>query len=257
MPDLDQSAMWEINRSGWDKVAHLYYGLAALPNYGPLTSTEDDLHLLGDVQGKAVLEIGCGSGHSLLYLARHGAYDLWGVDLSPKQIEYARVLLQENGVSAHLINAPMETNPGLPAAYFDLAISIYSLGWTIDLRKTLALVYAYLKPGGFYLFSWEHPFYSCLDYQFGAYVVKERYHEQTFVEENWKGVPIVMHRRKMSTFINAALAVGFQIETLIEGDVNLAFAKEPDYAPEGWYSVPRATLVPPTFIMKIRKPLTG
>lgn len=249
--------MWEINRSGWDAVAHRYYGLTALPNYGPLTPTEDDLQLLGDVQGKAALEIGCGSGHSLLYLAQHGASDLWGIDLSPKQIEYARALLQENNVSAHLFNAPMETNPGLPTSYFDFAISIYALGWTVDLRKTLALVYAYLKPSGFYLFSWEHPFYTCLDYQSGAYIVKQPYREQTVVENNWKGVPIIMHQRKISTFIDAALAAGFQIERLIEVEVNLALARESDYAPEGWYSVPRATLVPPTFIMKLRKPSTG
>jgi SAM-dependent methyltransferase len=145
----------------------------------------------------------------------------------------------------------------LPECYFDLAISVYSLGWTIDLGKTLSLVYSYLKPGGFYLFSWEHPFYTCLDYQPGAYVIRERYQEQTIVESDWKGVPIVMHQRKMSTFINTALAVGFQIERLVEGEVNLALAKEIDYAPEGWYSVPRASLVPPTFILKIRKPLSG
>jgi SAM-dependent methyltransferase len=246
--------MWEINRSGWDKVAHIFYGVAALPNYGPLTPTEEDLKLLGDMQHKTVLEIGCGSGHSLLYLAQHGAAEVWGVDLSAKQIEFARALLLENDVSAHLLNAPMETNPGLPESYFDFAISIYSLGWTTDLGKTLALVYSYLKPGGFYLFSWEHPFYSCLDYQSGAYVVKERYREHTFVEDNWNEVPIVMHQRKLSTFINTALEAGFQIECLIESEVNLALAQESDYAPESWYSVPRATLVPPTFILKIRKP---
>jgi SAM-dependent methyltransferase len=152
------------------------------------------------------------------------------------------------------LNAPMETNPGLPDSYFDFAFSIYSLGWTIDLLATMRLVYSYLKPGGFYLFSWEHPFYSCLAYQSGAYIVKERYREHAFVENNWNGVPIVMHQRKLSTFINTALATGFQIERLVESEVNLALAQESDYAPERWYSVPRATLVPPTFILKIRKP---
>lgn len=254
MSDLDQSAMWKINREGWDTVAHNFYGVAALPNYGPFASTESGLGLIGDVQNKSVVEIGCGSGHSLLYLAQQGATDLWGLDLSTQQIAFAQALLAENDVHAHLFNAPMEQNPGIPTGHFDFAISIYSLGWTTDLQTTLGLIYSYLKPGGFYVFSWEHPFYSCLDYQAESYIVKERYREHSFVEPDWKGVPIVMHQRQLSTFINAALTVSFQIERLVEGEANVALATEADLAPEGWYSVPRAQLVPPTFILKLRKP---
>ena len=114
MADLDQAAMWNINRDGWDVVAPRFYGAAALPKYGPFAQTEDVLGLLGDIRDQAVLEIGCGSGHSLLYLAQHGARDLWGIDLSAKQIGFAQTLLQEHGASAQLFNAPMETNPGLP-----------------------------------------------------------------------------------------------------------------------------------------------
>jgi SAM-dependent methyltransferase len=245
--------MWSINRSGWDAVAQRFYGAAALPKYGPFAQTEDTLNLLGDVRDKTVLEIGCGSGHSLLYLAQQGARDLWGVDLSAKQIEFAQALLQEHGYSAHLFNAPMETNPGLPSKHFDFAISIYSLGWTTDLDATLALVYSSLKPGGFYIFSWEHPFYSCLDYRDGAYIASERYREQIRVSHTWNDVSIVMHQRQMSTFINGALAVGFQIERLVEGEANPAEGSEVD-SPDQWYSSERAQLVPPTFILKLRKP---
>ncbi len=254
MADLDQSSMLTINRSGWDRIASDFYGAAALPNYGPFAPTETDLNLLGEVRGKTVLEIGCGSGHSLLYLAGRGASELWGIDLSAKQIELAASLLREHSHSAQLMNSPMEQNPGVPEGYFDLAISIYALGWTTDLAGTLALIYAYLKPGGCFVFSWEHPFYSCLDYQSGTYVVKERYREQIVIEQHWHGVPIVIHQRQLSTFINTALTTGFQIERLIEGEANIALTSESDYRPERWYSVPRAKLVPPTFILKIRKP---
>ncbi|HVU12556.1 MAG TPA: class I SAM-dependent methyltransferase [Phototrophicaceae bacterium] len=255
MSELDQEQMWAINRAGWDAVAPTFYGAAALPTYGPLAPTEDDLHLLGDVQGKTVVEIGCGSGHSLLYLAQHGATDLWGIDLSTKQIEFARALLAEHNVSAQFFNAPMEQNPGIPTGHFDLALSLYALGWTTDLASTLTLIYSYLKPGGAYVFSWEHPVYTCLGYADGHVIVKGRYYEQTILKPSWENVPIVMHQRKMSTFINAAVGVGFQIERLEEGEVNRALASEADYAPERWYSVPRAERIPTTFILKLRKPL--
>src|SRR3954453_2794769 len=101
MSDLDQAAIWNINRAGWNAAAPRFYGAAALPKYGPFAQTEDVLDLLGDVRDQAVLEIGCGSGHSLLFLAQHRARDLWGVDLSTQQIEFAQALLQEHGYSAH------------------------------------------------------------------------------------------------------------------------------------------------------------
>ncbi len=254
MADLSQAEMWDINRAGWDNAAARFYGAAALPNYGPFAPSETELGLLGDVTGKAVLEIGCGSGHSLHYMAQHGASDLWGLDLSSRQLEFATALLGEHGVRAQLLNSPMEQNPGIPAEHFDVAISIYSLGWTTDLPATLRMVYSALKPDGMYVFSWENPFYSCLDYQNGAYIVKERYREQRFVEPAWNGAPIVMHQRQMSSFINAALATGFVIERMVEGEANLSQTKDADLAPEGWYSLPRARLVPPTFILKLRKP---
>ena len=53
---------------------------------------------------------------------------------------------------------------------------------------------------------------------------------------------------------NAALAAGFVIERMVEGEANLSQTKDADLAPEGWYSLPRARLVPPTFILKLRKP---
>src|SRR5258706_5918003 len=66
------------NRSGWNKVAPLFHGGTALPEYGPLAPTEDTLTLLDQVPGSRVLELGCGSGHSLRYLAERGAQELWG-----------------------------------------------------------------------------------------------------------------------------------------------------------------------------------
>ena len=59
--------------------------------------TEDDLHLFGDVTGKKMLEICCGSGHSLKYNAEKGVGELWGVDLSQKQLDNAAKLLKDNG----------------------------------------------------------------------------------------------------------------------------------------------------------------
>jgi SAM-dependent methyltransferase len=76
------------NRAGWNQVAPMFHGGTALPEYGPLVPTEDELRLLDAEPDLCALELGCGSGHSLRYLAERGARELWGIDL-PVQIAFA------------------------------------------------------------------------------------------------------------------------------------------------------------------------
>ena len=66
----------------------------------------------------------------------------------------------------------MEENPGLPLEYFDIVYSIYALGWTVDLQKTLSHIHSYLKPGGIFIFSWEHPIHDRLTYENSSFTLK-------------------------------------------------------------------------------------
>jgi SAM-dependent methyltransferase len=247
-----------INRRGWDAVAPQFCGGTALPMYGPLAPTEDELRLLGDLTGARVLELGCGSGHSLAYCATRGATELWGLDLSPVQIELARTTLRERDLDGHLFCAPMEENPGLPEGHFDLVLSIYALGWTTDLDRTLTLAARALRPGGRLVFSWEHPVYSCLAYEAGRLVMARPYgREGPESLDDWRGVPIVMHRRTLGTFVTAVAGAGLVVERVVEGDCNQALARPQDYDPAKWYSVPRAQLIPTTFVLAARKPVAN
>jgi 2-polyprenyl-3-methyl-5-hydroxy-6-metoxy-1,4-benzoquinol methylase len=107
------------NKKYWEDHADLWFGTTALPKYGVKFVTEDDLHFFADVEGKKVLEICCGSGHSLKFLADRGAKELWGLDLSQKQIDNARQYLNSNGYDANLICAPMEADSDIPEGYLD------------------------------------------------------------------------------------------------------------------------------------------
>jgi SAM-dependent methyltransferase len=253
---IDADRALAMNRAGWDRVAPSFHGSTALPEYGPLAPSENTLRLLDLTPALCALELGCGSGHSLRYLAERGARELWGVDLSPVQIAFATETLRAFAPRCRLFESPMEVNPGIPAGHFDLVFSIWGMGWTTDLPATLGLVAEYLRPGGCFLLSGEHPAYSCVDWDGTQYVVSQPYSAEGPREHrSWKGVPIVIQRRTLSTFVAQTIRAGLQIEALVEGELNAGAATEAHADPARWYSVARARLIPTTFIIKARKPL--
>ena len=258
MSTLKREKILNINQKGWNAVARLFYGGTPLPKYGPLAETEDDLNLISEIGDGKVLELGCGSGHSLAYLwERKHAKELWGLDLSEEQLRLAREFLDGRNIQAKLLLSSMDENPGVPLDYFDLVVSIYSLGWTPDLARTLDLVHSYLKPGGVFIFSWEHPVYRCLNYspELDKYFLEHSYSDEySELHPSWKGVEIVINHRKLSTYLNAIVQAGLVIDRVIESELNVALAREQDLAPDKWYSVPRAQLIPTTFIVKTQKP---
>ena len=101
MPELNREEILFINQKGWNRVAPLFYGGTALPKYGPLASTEEELNLIPDLSGKRVLELGCGSGHTLAYPweNKHDS-ELWGLDLSETQVCFTREFLAQKNVPA-------------------------------------------------------------------------------------------------------------------------------------------------------------
>ena len=261
MPELNREEILAINQRGWNKIAPMFYGGTALPKYGPLAATENELNLIQSLDGGKVLELGCGSGHTLSYLWENkNASELWGLDFSEEQIRIAKKLLEGKNIPAKLFWASMDENPGIPEGYFDLVVSIYSLGWSPDLSKTLALAHSYLKPGGVFVFSWEHPVYQSLSYKASIekYVFENSYlGEGPVLNPSWKGVEIVINHRKLSTYLNAIVRSGLAMEQVIESEPNIALASEEDSDPSKWYSIPRAQLMPTTLIIRASRPRQG
>ena len=240
------------NKKSWDEVAPRFFGRTALPTYGPFAPLENDLNLFGEVSKLKVLDVGCGSGHSLEYMASRGVSELWGIDLSETQLEAAQKLLKTYEAILKLFQGPMEKDPGLPNHYFDIVYSIYAIGWTVDLKKTLQNVYNYLKPGGLFIFSWEHPLHNRIKYEGDSFVVKKSYHEEGLHQSEAWNIPAMMNQIKLSTYLNELIQTGFQIERMVE-DVIITEQTEPDN-PMRWYSVEKAAFIPPTFIIKCSKP---
>ncbi|WP_053368033.1 class I SAM-dependent methyltransferase [Bacillus sp. FJAT-27245] len=240
-----------VNKKSWDEVAHRFYGRNPLPEYGPLAPNEEDLHLFGDVDDLKLLEIGCGSGHSLNYLDSKNARELWGLDLSKTQINAARELLKRSKTPIKLFESPMEENPGVPIDYFDIVFSIYALGWTADLNQTLRNVHSYLKQGGLFIFSWEHPLFNRVKAIDGTLAFTKSYHDEGPYEHEAWSHPAIMQQYRLSTYINTLIKNGFVIEKVVED----ACLSETDIQrhSNSWYSYEKAHLLPTTLIIKARK----
>jgi Methylase involved in ubiquinone/menaquinone biosynthesis len=220
-----ENRITEVNKTYWNANADAWFGTTALPTYGVKFVTEDDLHLFGDVTGKKMLEICCGSGHSLKYHADRNAGELWGVDISQKQLENAEKYLKENGYSAKLICSPMEADLEIPTDNFDFVYSIYGIGWTTDLLGTFKKIASYLKKDGIFIFSWHHTLYYCVarssDLSHDVIEGDKLIFSRSYFDESYFTMPvheseIILCNRKISTYINALAEAGFCIEQMIE-----------------------------------------
>lgn len=245
--DTDSALIHQTNTSFWDTKGTAVLGATALPLYGAFVS-EERHRLFGDVAGKRVLEIGCGSGESLRYLGERGAGELWGMDISSKQLETARQNLRAGGYAAKLICSPMEEDCGIPEGYFDFVYSVYAIGWTSDLDGTFRRIASYLKQGGTFIFSWSHPIHKCVCAENGVLTFQKCYFDESWYSLTLEGAALTLSDRKLSSYINALAQAGFVVEQMIEdSDEDMLQGSQSAFAQ-------KAKMLPVTFVIKARKP---
>ncbi|KGP73912.1 methyltransferase [Pontibacillus yanchengensis Y32] len=94
-------------------------------------------------KGSYIGDIGCGDGYGS-YKLKEAGYDVIGVDLSPKMVEHANKVCDENLCFklGDLASLPFEDNT------FDALIAINSIEWTEEPYLALKELKRVLKPGG-------------------------------------------------------------------------------------------------------------
>lgn len=247
---MDKNAVYKTNSSYWDAKGNDVLGAIVLPLYGAFI-TEEKCKLFGDVSGKKMLEIGCGNGRSLQYHGERKAFELWGVDISEKQMEKAKHHLKTCGLSAKFICSPMEENCGIPEDYFDFVYSIYAIGWTTDLDGTFNRIASYLKKDGIFIFSWSHPIHKCVVTENNRFSFNKCYFDESLytVPLDFSQGELKLSDRKLSTYVNALAKAGFVIEQMIEETDNEILQSCDDNS----NFVKRAKMFPVTFVIKARK----
>jgi 2-polyprenyl-3-methyl-5-hydroxy-6-metoxy-1,4-benzoquinol methylase len=117
--------------------------------------------LLGDeffraIQGKTVIDFGCGTGDQAVEMAQRGAGRVIGLDISQRYLEQARQKAASVGVTGRCV---FGTEPEEPA---DLIVSLDSFEHFDDPKAILETMARYLKPQGTIFVSfgpaWYHPY---------------------------------------------------------------------------------------------------
>lgn len=213
----------EIIKEWWDAASNYYQkeissDKMADVQYGPFGSNERKLKLLGKIKGKKILELGCGGGQTSIALAKKGAI-CTGIDISYKQIEFARKNAKKEGVAVEFMELPFSKINRLRPKKFDVVISVMAIQYCTDINLLLKNVKDLLVKNGIFVFSIEHPFYLLIDPN--DMKIKESYFDVglKIKKDKWPDKSIhyfAYYERKISDIVNIIINSGLKLERIIE-----------------------------------------
>ncbi|MBB4891229.1 SAM-dependent methyltransferase [Streptomyces olivoverticillatus] len=119
------------------------------PGHGPGAA------FLGDLVGRRVAELGCGTGEHTAYAAARGARLALGVDIAVGRIQQARARFGHLPAAIWTVGDAAEVLARLPR--LDACFSIYGALWYSDPARLLPVIRNRLKPGGLLAFTVNAP----------------------------------------------------------------------------------------------------
>ena len=172
------------------------------------------VNLAGDVAGRRVLDVGCGSGPISAMLRDRGA-TVAGFDSSAKMVELARKRL---GPDADLRVADLGGPLPYPDGAFDDVIAALVLHYLEDWTGPLAELRRVLRPGGRLIAAVDHPL--VIELMHRAQGDKPSYFQTRRRTEEWifdgHSAPMTFWERPLHAMTDAFTAAGFRIAVISE-----------------------------------------
>ena len=228
-PDLvDPMASWDKKAAAWDEQVGEQGDMNRRLNSDPVL-----WRLAGEVQGKRVLDAGCGTGYLSRELTRRGA-SVVGVDFSPAMIDVAKGHAADQKLSIdHRVASASQlfeqaATSDLPEHSFDLAISNYVLMDLPDLEGALSSLARALRPGGAAVMVFSHPCFpqgedTEVDEDPRSSVVRYRWSHNYFeasavIEPAWGRFDSAFsyYHRSLSEYFRTFTGAGFTVTDLEE-----------------------------------------
>lgn len=177
--------------------------------------------LMPELRNKDVLDLGCGFGWHCRYAREQQASSVIGVDISEKMLQKARENTDDPFIT--YMKMPIE-DIKFSDSQFDVVLSSLAFHYIQSFEAICKKVYDFLKPGGSFLFSVEHPIFTSRNEQDWYYdnqgkrlhwpvdhYQSEGLRETTFLTEN-----VIKYHRTFSTYLNDLIGDGFYIKAVKE-----------------------------------------
>ncbi|WP_435348663.1 class I SAM-dependent methyltransferase [Haloarchaeobius sp. HRN-SO-5] len=180
--------------------------------------------LVPDVAGRRVLDAGCGHGRYAEWLLERGA-DVLAVDSNTEMLEQAsRRIGDRAAIRQADITEPLEFADD---DAFDGVVCGLSLHYVEDWRQPFAEFARILRPGGFLVFSAQHPVDEYVAFEAENYFEVER--QRMTWSAAGEDVDVPFYRRPFSEVVNPLLETGFQLDEVVEPKPTETFqAKKPE-----------------------------
>jgi ubiquinone/menaquinone biosynthesis C-methylase UbiE len=237
MPAFDADGV----REDWDFAADAYAKGQAdgrdyyrLEFFGPY-----QIAMCGDVAGKKLLDVGCGSGYFSRAMAERGA-QVTGIDISPRMIQHAQEA-GGSGITYQVLDAA-RIERTFAVASFDMATACLTMQDVPEPAVALKAIAKVLKPGARFVSSIEHPFSSVPFRQWERDAKKDkkwlcvdRYFERGALPYTWKKWSYEFTTRALHVtleqWIDWTVDAGFAIRALREPKpTEQAVREHPDLA---------------------------
>ncbi len=177
--------------------------------------------LLEGLDGKHVLDAGCGEGYLSRLLAKKGA-SVTAVDFSQKMLDIAMERTQQQE-AIQFLHGNCENLAFLADEQFDGIVSNMVLQDLEDYKAALHEMYRLLKPNSIFIFSILHPCFVTpnsgwirheqLDQQYWKI---QRYFYEGVYQQLDADPSIVLYHRTLTSYVQAIIQSGFTIEAIVE-----------------------------------------
>jgi ubiquinone/menaquinone biosynthesis C-methylase UbiE len=170
------------------------------------------LKMLGNVRGKKILDIGCGTGLYARILKKKGA-NVKGIDISERMVEIARKEVPN-------IEFKIGTAEKLPykSKEFDIVLAALMTEYLSSWNKMLKEVKRVLKPHGLFIFSTGNPVINAqhkLYYKGRKFrEIKDYFRERLKIscwDKDGKSVKMIWHHKTYGTIVKYIVKNGFEL----------------------------------------------